>query len=74
MVCIERIVLLDYIHRLASQKIEEIKIYTKYHNTRVHKIHTKVNQHQMAWKTNQMVTWSLGRPVPVLRKEFRPFH
>jgi 5-methylcytosine-specific restriction endonuclease McrBC GTP-binding regulatory subunit McrB len=40
---IERIVLLDYIHRLVSQKIEELKIYTKYHNTRVHKIHTRVN-------------------------------
>jgi hypothetical protein len=42
-VSIERIVLLDYIHCLVSQKIEELKIYTKYHNTRIHKIHTKVN-------------------------------
>jgi hypothetical protein len=41
---IERIVLLDFIHRLVSQKIEELKnIYTKYHNTHVHKIHTRVN-------------------------------
>jgi hypothetical protein len=24
-------------------KIEELKIYTKYHNTHVHKIHTRVN-------------------------------
>jgi hypothetical protein len=42
-VSIEQIVLLDYIHRLVSQKIEELKIYTKYHNTHVHKIHTRVN-------------------------------
>jgi hypothetical protein len=34
---------LDFIHRLVSQKIEELKIYTKYHNTHVHKIHTRVN-------------------------------
>jgi hypothetical protein len=40
---IKRIVLLDFIHRLESQKIEELKIYTKYHNTHVHKIHTRVN-------------------------------
>jgi hypothetical protein len=43
---IERIVLLDFVHRLVSQKtnkIEELKIYTKYHNTHVHKIHTRVN-------------------------------
>jgi hypothetical protein len=40
---IERIVLLDFIHRLVSQKIEELKIYTEYHNTHVHKIHTRVN-------------------------------
>jgi hypothetical protein len=40
---IERIVLLDFIHRLVSQKIEELKIYTKYHNTHVHKIHIRVN-------------------------------
>jgi len=39
----QRIVLLDFIHRLVSQKIEELKIYTKYHNTHVHKIHTRVN-------------------------------
>jgi hypothetical protein len=42
----ERIVLLDFIHRLVSQKtnrIEELKIYTKYHNTHVHKIHTRIN-------------------------------
>jgi hypothetical protein len=39
---IERIVLLDFIHRLVSQKIE-LKIYTKYHNTHVDKIHTRVN-------------------------------
>jgi hypothetical protein len=31
----ERIVLLDFIHRLVSQKIEELKIYTKYQNTHV---------------------------------------
>jgi hypothetical protein len=42
-VSIERIVLLDFIHRLVSQKIEELKTYTKYHNTRIHKIHTRVN-------------------------------
>jgi hypothetical protein len=42
-VSIERIVLLDFIHRLVSQKIEDLKIYTKYHNTHVHKIHTRVN-------------------------------
>jgi hypothetical protein len=40
---IERIVLLDFIHCLVSQKIEELKIYTKYHNTHVHKIHTRFN-------------------------------
>jgi hypothetical protein len=28
-------VLLDFIHRLVSQKIEELKIYTKYHNTNI---------------------------------------
>jgi hypothetical protein len=33
----EPIVLLDYIHRLVSQKIEELKICTKYHNTHVQK-------------------------------------
>jgi hypothetical protein len=42
-VSIERIVLLDFIHRLVSQKIGELRIYTKYHNTHVHKIHTRVN-------------------------------
>jgi hypothetical protein len=40
---IEQIVLLDFIPHLVSQKIEELKIYTKYHNTHVHKIHTRVN-------------------------------
>jgi hypothetical protein len=40
---IKRIVLLDFIHPLVSHKIEELKIYTKYHNTHVHKIHTRVN-------------------------------
>jgi hypothetical protein len=40
---LERIVLLDFIHRLVSQKIEELKIWTKYHNTQVYKIHTRVN-------------------------------
>jgi hypothetical protein len=39
----ELIVLLDFIHCLVSQKIEELKIYTKYHTTHVHKIHTRVN-------------------------------
>jgi hypothetical protein len=39
----ELYVFLDFIHRLVSQKIEELKICTKYHNTRVHKIHTRVN-------------------------------
>jgi hypothetical protein len=43
---IERIVLLDSIHHLVSQKtnkIVELRIWTKYHNTHVHKIHTRVN-------------------------------
>jgi len=43
LIAIEQIVILEYIHRLLSQKFEELKMYTKYHNTRVHKIHTRVN-------------------------------
>jgi hypothetical protein len=46
MLCNEWIVLLDFIHHLVSQKrnkIEELKIQTKYHNTCVHKIHTRVS-------------------------------
>jgi hypothetical protein len=42
-VSIERSMLLDFIHRLVSQKIEELKIYTKYHNTHVHRIHIRAN-------------------------------
>jgi len=34
---------LDFIHHPVSQKIEELIIYTKYHNTYFHKIHTSVN-------------------------------
>jgi hypothetical protein len=47
----ERIVLLDFIHRLVSQKIEELNIYTKYHNTHVQ------NSHKGQLLTTEPITW-----------------
>jgi hypothetical protein len=48
---IERIVLLDFIHRLESQKIEEKYIYKKNHNTHIQ------NSHKGQLLTTEPLTW-----------------
>jgi hypothetical protein len=48
----ERIVLLDYIHRLVSQKIEELKIYIPNIT-----IHSPQNSHKGQLLTTEPLTW-----------------
>jgi hypothetical protein len=63
---IERIVLLDFIHRLVSQKIEEIKIYIpQNHNTHVQ------NSHKGQLLTTEPPTWVHTQHKPLRQVRHR---
>jgi hypothetical protein len=63
---IERIVLLDFIHRLVSQKIEELKIYIP----KNHNIHVQ-NSHKGQLLTTEPLTWVHTQHKPLRQVRHR---